>query len=129
VRTTPEEIIRIAVVPDAAKPLPIFDVIRGSQRHAPIASDCEWALVTHIPADSQGEEGYIVYYIDARGWPGDHDEFDTVDDALAHVERQTGISPSSWHVVSYTRVEPSPHAQFDASVLRSLSGSKHAPAV
>jgi hypothetical protein len=129
VRSTPEEIVRIAVVPDAAKPLPIFDVINGEQRHARIASDCEWAIVTHIPADSQGVEGYIVYYIDAEGWPGDKDEFDTLDEAFAQVERQTGIHPSSWRRTFHTRVEPNPFAQFDASLLRRLFAGESEPAV
>ena len=125
-RTTPEEIIRIAAISETAKPLPIFDVVRGAQRHAAIASDCEWVLITHIAADSQGGEAYIAYFIDERGWPGHHDEFDSLDEALAHVERQTGINPFSWHHTSYTRVEPDPHVHFDASILRGLVGSKPA---
>ena len=123
-RSTPEEIVRIAPVPASAKPLRIFDVAEGECRRAQIARECEWVIITHIPEDSQGREAYALYYVDGEGWPGDKDEFNSLQDAMAYAETECGIQSSAWSWLSQQREEPHGFSRFAPTLLRrSTDGS------
>jgi len=116
-RSTPEQIVRIARIPTWALPLPIVDVIHGETRLAQIAREARWVVITHIPKDAEGEEAYVVYFVNGEGWPGDMDQYPTLAEAIEGIRYTYGVVPDSWTEMNELRDAPHGFAQIPVSIL------------